>query len=265
MEKLRLIQCLSLCMVVFFTITTPVSAQESFITFKKVGSPVLKANDSLKSFSKGARIYDGCTLSLKEADSVVVINQKGDCYALAGPKTYTYDAITKVPPVRDQESFTKKYLTYVWNQFTNNQKSKSKTGVVFRQDNINLLFPPDSAMVAKPEINFNWETQLDNKLYFHLQDVESGHMMKFGLTGKEFSLVVDDKFIKRGRNYRWAVSKSLFPDTETTKFRSIRVMDDSELEARKDMLKAIEKDLKQLGYTTEEIDEMLCSDYKLCY
>lgn len=249
---------------IFLFCALQVSAQDNLMVFKVEGTPVLKIDKTTKSLSKGSPIASNSTVSIKTNDKLLLINDAGYCFEIKNTGDYSYADIKKIPASGDNSSFTKKYLSYVWNQFAKNTSNPSKTGVVYRNDNLILLQPSDSVKIYFPEIKFVWNLDSEEK-YFFLKEMETGHMVKFGVMGKNLTLFVDDQLLKKGKIYQWAVSETKFPDMEALTFYNFSLLSNEEFKSLEPDIELFKKDLQALGFNASEIKIMLCNDYKICY
>jgi hypothetical protein len=239
-------------------------AQENLMVFKVKGSPVLKVNDSLKSLSKGSQIPSNAIVSLSSSDDLLLINEKGDCYKINEPREYKFSEVLKNPVAEDNSSFTTKYFTYVWDQFTKKTKSKVKTGVVYRNDNIILLQPGNNVKIYNPEIKFVWNIDVDDS-FFLLRDVETDHISKFGVAGNYLTLFVDNDFLEKGKAYQWAISDTKFPNLDEVEFYNFSLLTNDEFKVHKADIDLFKKELNTLGLSNDEIKVLFCADYKICY
>ena len=105
---------------IFLFCALQVSAQDNLMVFKVEGTPVLKIDKTTKSLSKGSPIASNSTISIKANDKLLLINDAGYCFEIKNTGDYSYADIKKIPASGDNSSFTKKYLSYVWNQFAKN-------------------------------------------------------------------------------------------------------------------------------------------------
>ena len=263
MEKLYSIKYISLITLVLCCLSVG-NAQNSLMVFKVNGSPILKVNDSLKSLSKGSQISSNASITLNANDDLLLINEKGNCYKINEPREYLFSEVLNNPVAVDNSSFTKKYFTYVWDQFVKNIKSKVKTGVVYRNDNLILLQPSDSVKIYNPEIKFVWNIEAEDS-FFLLRDIETDHISKFGVTGNYLTLFVDNEFLEKGKAYQWAVSDTKFPNLDDVEFYKFSLLTTDEFNVLKPDIDLFKKELSALGFTSNEIRTLLCTDYKICY
>jgi hypothetical protein len=263
MEKLYEIIGKGLCLLLLCS-TLGIHAQNSLVVFKTEGRPMVKVNDSLKTLSKGSAIASNAVITIKDTENLLAIDEHGNCYKTDRIGDYTFADLLNSPVPADNSSFTKKYLTYVWNQFTNQNSAKTKTGVVFRTDNFTLLQPPDNVKFFVPEINFVWNIDAEFS-YFMLKDLATGHISKFGVSGNSLTLFVDNRLLTKGNTYQWSVSDQKFPDLEQIEYFNFSIITNEEFAALKPELDSFKNDLSAIGFSTEEIKQLLCSDYKICY
>jgi hypothetical protein len=263
MEKLRSLRHIG-ALVLIFCCLSVVKAQEKLMVFKVKGSPVLKVNDSLKSLSKGSQVPSNSIVSLATNDDLLLINEKGNCFQINDAREYNFSEVLENAVAEDNSSFTNKYFTYVWDQFAKNKKSKVKTGVVYRNDNIVLLEPADSVKIYNPEIKFSWNIDVPES-YFLLRDIETNHISKFGTKGSYIKLFVDNEFLVKGKEYQWAVSDTKFPNLDELDFFNFSLLTGDEFLEYKSDIDLFKKELTSLGLSKGEIKVLFCNDYKICY
>lgn len=244
------------------------NAQNNFYAYKVEGNPRMILNDTLKKISKGSKIPENAVIQLNNSDHLLFINDSGELFKLNIAGRFLYDDLKNILPVKDKSSFTKKYFSYVWKQFTNNNSTKIKTGVVYRIDNIVLMQQPaDSIKIYFPEIQFSWnrDKEKDETLYFILKEKKSNHITKIGTKSTTVTLFIDNRLLKRGKEYEWTVSKTKYPNFEKTKFYHFELLDSKKFKAIQEELSELTKDLEKLGFSQTEIKKMICEDYKVCY
>lgn len=248
-------------LMVFLAQTT--FAQHTYYVFKKSGEPLFDAN---KNVERGTYFQEQDTLKLRGDDYVMLVNQEGELFELNIPNTYSFKDIFGYKVKMEYTSFTKKYFTYVWRQFTNKRKSKQEAGVVYREGrNIQAKMPVDSAKIYKPNVWFSWDNKTDNSLvYFFLKDLESGHMTKIGTRSDSLLLQIDNNLLKPGNRYEWSVASSSFPNLNELEFNALAVINDEEYLNIKEEVTILIKTFKILGFSKAEIQEAICLDYKFC-
>lgn len=263
MGKLYALKAAGLFILLFFYVHGG-SAQDNLMVFKVEGRPVLKVDNTTKSLSKGSPIVTNSIVSVKANDHLLLINDAGNCFEIKKSGDYSYAQIKRIPAAADNSSFTQKYLSYVWNQFAKNTTTTSKTGVVYRNDNLILLQPSDSVKIYFPEIKFAWKLDSEEN-YFFLKEMETDKLVKFGVMGKNLTLFVDDHLLKKGNMYQWAVSETKFPDMDALTFYNFSLLSNEEFKSLEPDIELFKKDLQALGFNASEIKIMLCNDYKICY
>lgn len=237
--------------------------QDNYYVFKKSGNPTINTDKVLK---RGTAFLEADTLNMEKKDYVLLVNEIGELFEIITPNNYAYSAIENYRLKLEDDSFTKKYLTYVWKQFTNQIKRKQEAGVVYREErNIKLLTPQDSVQLYAHEVRFSWKNNTDKtELFFFLKDMKTGHLTKIGITGSSIVLNLDNMILKSDQNYEWSVSSSSFPNLNELKFNRLNMLSkDAYLKFEQEMA-AIVKAFTLLGFTVEEIQEVICLDYKFC-
>jgi len=238
-------------------------AQDTYYVFKKSGEPSFGIN---KNVERGTYFKEQDTLNLERNDYVMLVNQEGELFELSIPNMYSFKDISGYKVKMEYTSFTKKYFTYVWGQFTNKRKSKQEAGVVYREGrNVVAKMPVDSAKIYKPKIWFTWANKTEQSLvYFFLKDLKSGHMTKIGTPSDSLLLQIDNNLLEPGEIYEWAVATSSFPNLNELKFNALYVLKDEEYATIKEEVNILVKTFKILGFSEAEIQKAICLDYKFC-
>jgi len=263
MEKLYSVKKIGLILGLLFCFSGLYS-QNNLVVFKVEGSPLMKVNDSLKTLRKGSLVRPDAVVRLKDDDRLLLINNEGTCYEINTKKEYMYTDITNSPVAEDNSSFTKKYFTYIWNEFIQSKEAKTQTGVVFRNDKIILLQPSDNVRIHIPEITFVWNIDSETS-FFLLRDVENDHITKFGVSGNYLTLFVDNEVLQQGKTYQWAVSDKKFPNLVEVDYYNFSLLSAESFNELKPDIEQFKKELSALGFSSKEVKAMLCNDYKICY
>ncbi|MDO6597763.1 hypothetical protein Q4512_12630 [Oceanihabitans sp. 2_MG-2023] len=244
-------------------------SQESYFVFKSVGNPLLNSVTKVK---KGNKLKTDDIIQLKPNDSLLIVDDKGNLFQLPNNNSskteYPITEINDYKATTDVSSFSKKYLSYVWNQFSKKGDTKEHTGVVYRSSLDSLMLNPvDSIKIYRPEIEFSWIPESTGKpMYFLLQEKgDYDYVHKIGVTGNHLALFVDKKLLVPGKEYLWAISNTKYPNLNTIDFYSFTILDKDTFEVEKSNLQDLISDLKKLGLSKLEIKTILCKDYKLCY
>lgn len=237
--------------------------QESYYIYKKTGEPLFSSD---KKAIRGVYFETLDTLRLSDDEKVTLVNQTGEIFALSGPNAYVFQDISKNKVQLNQTSFTRKYFTYVWTQFTNRRKSKQEAGVVYREDRTIIKhFPVDSAKLYQPSIFFRWENNSEADLvYLFLKQRDGHHITKIGTASDSMLLYVDNNLLKKGRQYEWAISLEPFPSLKDIKYNTLTLLDDETFQELKKEMDVLIKTFTLLGYPEAKIKEAICADYKFC-
>lgn len=239
-------------------------SQNEFGVFKVSGSPRIVDAGNLK---KGDIINKGDAISLLVKDEVILLDAQGQLYKISGVTAVKYNEIQNFNTELEAGSFSKKYLTYVWNRFTKKSGKNDNISVVYRNDYLYLqLAPSDSIKIFRPEINFSWTVKNPNETkFFILKENGSSHITKLGIQGNTLHLSVDNELLKVGKQYGWAISESQFPDMNELKMHNFFILSAAEFKAMKPAIDSIKKDFIALGFSEIEIKEIFCFDFKICY
>lgn len=260
MEKLYL----SIALIATLFFSEALVAQTNYCVFKVTGEPVLANGNKL---SKGSLITSGNTIKVGASEHVLLVDESGQLYDIGENKEAGFDAIPSFKRVAETASFSEKYLSYVWKKFTKQKAAGEHLGVTYRNDRVYLqLAPNDSIKIYVPEIHFSWVTdEPDDKSYFLIKKAGSDHMTKVGVVGNKLHLFVDNRLLQPGEEYQWAVSKEKFPDLTSINLQSFTLLTAKQFKELKPEIEALKTDMISLGFSEDEIKEMLCTDYKLCY
>src|SRR5690606_17019437 len=115
---------------------------------------------------------------------------------------------------KSEESFTSKYFSYVWRQMSQEEKSRTHTGNVYRDALIDILvMPADSVSIFKNEVVFTWEAQQDtDQYYFFLKNQQTKTFSKIKLGGNSITLYPGSNLLEKGSAYSWGVATTEYPD-----------------------------------------------------
>jgi len=249
--------------ILFCMVTNWTVAQDNYYILKKSGNPFFSKNNSLR---RGEVFSDKDTLTLSKQDTVFLINRSGELFELIEPGSYAFNTLRSYKKVSNGNSLAVKYFAYVWKQFTNQQKSRQRPGVVYREKrDIELLTPSDSIRFYAPEIEFSWDNKTDSvSTYFHLQDIDSKHITKIGTSASSLVLFRDNIILGAGKSYRWSVTLEPFPDFNEVKFNSFELLKRNAYLKLKEEMDTLTVALKLLGFSEKDIKKAICIDYKFC-
>jgi len=269
MENLFKIAKKQFVLFAFFFVVQNIVSQHEFIVLKLTGEPYFIVNDSVKSISKGSVMNKNKLVVMNKNDKLYFINDKGDVFELSDMGKYSYNSLQKIPALKDNTTFTRKYSSYLWKELTNNLETRNdKSGVVYRGDDIVLMrYPADNIKIYYSEIKFEWDSIKDKtkEYFFILKDLDSDKTIKIGTLTTSISLFVDGTFLKENGNYKWAITETKYPNYDKTKFYNFRVLNKSEFEELEKEINDISTLLKRLGHSKKEIRKIICQDYKICY
>jgi hypothetical protein len=240
-------------------------AQEKLIIYSVKGEPKIeiKGKEDQKAV-KGFMLKPKHIIALKKNDTLLIIAKEGKTFHLTEQGNYSYKDIFKNEIINKTSSFTKKFFSYVWDQFIINNKEKGKIGVVYRNDNLVILEPADNVKLFSPEITFLWNTDFENS-FFHLKNTKNNHITKIGVQGNSLTLFVDNNVLTLGNTYKWAISKEKFPDLNQINYSKLTLLTSKEFNELKLNLSKFQIEMQNLGFSEQDIKKLLCKDYKLCY
>lgn len=237
--------------------------QSNYYVYKKEGKPVL---NTIKNLERGGLFSESDTLFMAAQDYVLLVNESGELFEINKPNKYAYSAIVDYKRKFESNSFSKKYFTYVWKQFTNQLKRKQQAGVVYREErNIELVSPVDSLRLFSPEVRFTWQNRTDStEVFFFLRNLNTKHLAKIGLKGNTMVLNLDNFILKSDETYEWSLATEPFPNLNELKFNRLDLLSKAKYEKLKTDMNAIVKVFTILGYSESDVKKAICQDYKLC-
>jgi len=243
-------------------------SQTSFVVHKVIGEPYLQVNDSIKSLTRGSLIDKSSVLVMNRDDVVHYINDEGELYRLLETGSFSYEDLQNIPASQNNPSFLKELISYSWKEFTNTIAVRNKkSGVVYRgEELIAKLNPVDSAFIAGSEIRFTWEPK-ENKekdYYFILRDVSKGTITTIGTPSTGLTLMVDENLLMFGNKYEWAIAETRIPPDDFP-FSSFEIGSKEEIKNSMQKIKQIYSLLSKNGYSREEIRNIACQEFKICY
>lgn len=242
--------------------------QQEFIVHRVKGEPYLEVNDSIKSVTKGSILNANTFLKMNRDDVVNFVDENGDMFQLIKTGTYSYKDLKEIPAVENNSSFLRNSLSYLWKEFTNTMPARNnKSGVVYRGDEIiQILYPKDSSSIIGNEVRFAWKP-IKNKekdYYFMLRDIETGLITTIGTPSTSVSITVDNNLLILGKQYEWTVTETKYPDSNIP-FYHFNLLTEKEIKDKQKEIKQIMSFLKQQGYNSIEIREVIFQDFKICY
>jgi len=267
MENLFKIKTL-LILTLAFTSAQGIQSQNNLFVYKFSGQPVVEVNDSIRPMTKGTVIDESTSLIMNRDDILHFINEQGTLFELISTGRFSQKELLKVPAMQNNSSFSQKTFSYLWKEFTNSIALRNnKSGVVYRGDQLNLLWPTNNDAIYTSEIKFDWEPVENKKkpYYFILRETETGSMTKIGTYTNSVILFVDNALLKNGKNYEWTVVETKFPNLEKLEFNEFMVGTQKEFEDLKAEIGAISRLLNDMGLNNREIKDAMCVDFKKCY
>lgn len=249
---------------VFLFLPVFMSSQE-YAVFKVKGTPDNVLENRTVKITNGNTITEG-KITLKKDESLLLIADSGELYQMEKPGTYDFNDIAKFHKKSEDSRFSSKYLKYVWQQVTEKEKTKTHTGNVFRDGLIDILeYPADSASVFGHRVQFEWEPDSDAKQhYFLLRNNTTGDILKLLVEGKSLVLYEENKVLQKGNSYSWSVSDIEFPDMTRIKINRLNFLSREQYNEKTAEFTDFIETLKSTGHSQQEIDEVLCSYFKLC-
>jgi hypothetical protein len=257
-----------LTLVLFVFASFKAQSQDSYVIFKIVGKPIL---NSSKQLTKGSILKSNDTITLQGKDSVLIIDDSGELYEVPdstpNKNEYAMLEINKYKTSKEVTSFSKKYLSYVWKQFSKKDSTGEHIGVVYRSNLDSIMLKPfDSVKLYLPEVKFSWRpNNTDQPIYFLLKEKGNDFIHKIGVNGNGLVLFVDKKVLVPGKEYLWSISNEKYPNLNNIDFYYFSLLDKNSFENKKSELTNLISDLELLGLSQTEIKDILCKDYKLCY
>lgn len=254
--------------ILFLYVNAIAMAQKNHLfVLKFEGEPYLLKNDTTEVVSKGAHINKKTKLVMKRDDIVFLIDHKGDVYELHETGTFKFKELKELKPVKNEDSYVKNLMSYFWKDFTNTlEKGYNKSGVVVRGDYVKLLQPIDSVNVFMSEITFEWEAKANKSqpYYFVLRPAGTDHITKIGTHDNSITLFIDDINLTYGNTYDWTVVESKFDNLKKADFSRFQLLSKAEHTKRQDELRKLSQFLSSIGFESDEIETMLCVNYKTC-
>lgn len=262
MEKLSILKKIFF---IFLLVSSTMYSQNLYI-LETYGQPILTVNKVKNYAKKGDEINHLSTVSLTEKDSVKLVNRLGEIFKIDAKGTYNYKKIKSIKPIANNTSFTKKYFAYVFKRLTNKQTKQNKAGVVYRTDLSSLILSPnDSSKIYLPEIKLEWINRDNDLFFFILQEENSKHITKIGTRANQLLLFVDNTILKRGKKYKWTITKSKFPDFEKLTFHNFELLSNEAFKQLQDKISVLTVDLQKLGFSDKEIKKMMQKEYNISY
>ncbi|MDY2588344.1 hypothetical protein [Winogradskyella aquimaris] len=253
----------------FFLVCNTIFAQNEYLfVLRWKGQPYLVEKDSTIQITRGAAINKKTKLVMGRNDEIILINGDGNAIKLYETGTFKFKELVSLPPLENNSSYSRKLMNYFIKEFTyslNNDKVKS--GVVYRGDYVELIQPLDSTKFYQDEITFNW-TAIENKTkpyYFIIREAGSTEATMIGCYSNKISLLVDGVNLKVGQSYQWTVVESKYENLEKINYKTFTLLDDSSYQNIKKEVDYLSEFLGSIGFSENEIESILCNEYKTCF
>ena len=243
-------------------------SQASFVVHKVIGEPYLQVNDSIKSLTKGSLIDKSAILTMNRDDVVHYINDEGELFKLLDTGSFSYEDLQNIPALQNNPSFLRESFSYLWKELTNTLAVRNKkSGVVYRGEELVVkLNPVDSALIAGNEIRFEWVPKegKEKDYYFILKDVSSGLTTVIGTPSTKLTLIIDGTLLKYGNQYDWTIAETQLPEKDFP-FSSFQIGSKEEIKNSMQKIKQIYSFLSKNGYSKDEIRNISCQEFKICF
>ncbi|MBO3116809.1 hypothetical protein J4050_08625 [Winogradskyella sp. DF17] len=264
----KVIQRKGLILLALWFVSTVFGQKSNLYIWRYEGKPAIKLNDSISPVTNGAAITKKSKLIMGRDDVAYIINNSGEVFELHETGTFKHKELSKLEPRKARTSFEKKLTTYLWKEFTNSvKKGYNKSGVVYRGDYVELLQPLDSTSLYANEIVFEWKAK-ENKTkpyYFVLRELGTTETTMIGTYDTKIHLFTDDIRLKNGKSYEWTVVESKYENLDKVNFSTIKILNDSEYQTQKTEIDIFIDFLNSIGYSSEEISDVLCLKIRSCF
>ena len=254
----------SFALILFFLCAALGNAQDSLCVFKSSSSVLVELEGIKRPLKKGDFLTGKGKVHLMSPSEVTFINSEGDAFGVTNVGIYTYKAILNHRAIEEQKSLTSKYFKLIWDELLKRKSGETIIGGVFRGD-VLMEFPIDNTKTASSKLSFIWKPDPDAiQYYVFIRPKDSDEVYKFATNGNTFQVYKDNPIFANVKEFEWSVSTSEFPNLKNIPFYSFTILDRNEYEVLKSGYKDLITDLKTLGLSTSEIEEVLCETYGVC-
>jgi len=251
-------------LILVFLLTTQMFFAQEPLCVLKATAEIFSSNSPSKALRKGTLVNAKDVVTLQKGSSLSLINKKGELYKVEQAGKYSYNQLVKHKVENDKSSLTSKYLEYLWEEMTQSAGSETIIGGVFRGENL-MRYPIDSSLISGSKITFKWDIDsLNTSYYIFIKNIETNTMLKIVTNGSMLSLYKDNPIFSEGTDFEWYVDTEAFPNLDNKTFYIFSLIDRNTYQNKKEEYKDFTSDLKTVGLTDQEIEEILCETYGLC-
>ena len=212
--------------------------------------------------SKGDFINEGDIIITNKESNLILVNKEGTLFKIPKSEKTSFNSIAKFSLESESDTFSKKFLQYVWEKF-NKKKNNNHIGVVFRLNEMELKQPSDSTLIFSPEITFEWQSpDASEKTYLFLNEVGKSHYFKIGLRDNSVTLFIDNFILKPGKKYQWTISPELFPDLNSLKKYQFKILTENDYQIFMQKHEKFIKNMMSVGIDERDIKLFLLDNYK---
>lgn len=267
MEFYKSQKIITLTLFLFYFVGITYSQGDLYVFNHKGNVNIIKDKDSIQVY-KGCLIKENQELVLDSNSSVIYINKDGLNQKISKKGRYSYSSLTEFKNNEEQPSFMKAYFSYLWEEFTNlKRETRTKSGVVYRGDEeVLMLYPYNNSSLYSDFITFNWQRIKDKKKNYYVV-IKHADSIKYSLIGtknNQIELKVDGILLKKNTSYQWTITETKFFNIEKLNFHTFTIPGQEEYAKLKNDSQKIENYLLKLGVNQDNIDKILCQDFKIC-
>jgi len=245
---------------IFFGWFQILSAQEHLCVFTITGNAKIER----KALLKGDFITNRDKVILLANSKLMAIDTNGETYQISKKGKYTYKTILAGKKAKSKNNVTVNYLKFLWKEFSEKEKKETAIAGVFR-GNVLMETPFDKAIVKEDKIVFKWKSEENTtSYYFFLRNSKTQELIKIETNGTALSFYNDFPLFQEGSELEWSVTTEAFPNVNNMPFYTFTKLNYEEYEKLKNSYQGLAIDLRTYGYNEEEIQHILCSQYKWC-
>lgn len=260
MEKLYSLK--KIMFLIGFLYSIQIASQTQLCVIEINGNPHVQLKQDYKTIGKGFVYKPEQTIQLETNEAIKFIDDSGDIYELLAPGSYDFNSIIKHKINTQKASVTKKYFSYLYKKMINDFETNSNAGVVYRSDELGfLLEPQNESQIIKDSISFLWTNDEHKLVTFKLTNEKTNTSILIKTNASSMVLNVDENILKKGTTYSWNIVEA----KDQNKPHVFLVLDKNKTTELSKKIEVFKKELLELGFNKEKMNNLIADHFKIQY